>query len=798
LPRLLRTRWLWLALLTACLPGASWAVAATGQPVVESVGSSVQGDTEIITIEFSEALVAAPSSFLIDSPARITIDVRGVSNGMRLRNFDLVGGCARTLRIASAPDRARLVIALNQPASYRTEVTGKTLTVFIKAAVAPAGITSAKTEKPGPRYLLLVEGLQAPIHLEPSSSADIVGRAEQGSELESDLRSGEWYRIRRVSGEPGWVRHVTTALGESFSVRTVAPGDRLSADGSGVPAGPIERARPQGAPIEPSVALIDPSRVGPPSALHHGESLPVRDRWRLVESLGLLPYDLLDPYNPNVLKGDLPVLENLLGKEWFFNLAVVSDTLLENRRLPTPSGAQSSLDPGTNGVLGRGHQTTLSQTVIVSLSLIKGDTTFRPPDYELRFVPVFNANRTQTQEVRAVNIDPSAGRNRNDSFVGVQELFIDKHLRDVSPRFDFDSLRIGIQPITADFRGFLFLDQAFGARLFGTRDNNHWQYNAGWFRRLEKDTNSGLNDISRRMRADDVFLLTAYRQDLLALGLTSEFTLLHNRNREGNRADRYNANGFLERPAVLGTGRGHNYDVTYLGYSTDGHLGKLNLSGSAYYATGHTDPGVISNRKERIGAYFGAIELSRDFDWVRLRASALHASGDKNPFDGKAGGFDAVLENPQFAGADTSYWIRQGVPLIGGGGVALSMRNGLLPSLRSSREFGQSNFTNPGLNLLGIGADLDLRPGLRLIGNVNDLHFDELASLEVLRNQRLRSSHIGVDVSLGLQYRPFFTQNVVFNLSAAALIPGRGLRELYGNSLDATQYSLLANLLLTY
>jgi hypothetical protein len=38
----------------------------------------------------------------------------------------------------------------------------------------------------------------------------------------------------------------------------------------------------------------------------------------------------------------------------------------------------------------------------------------------------------------------------------------------------------------------------------------------------------------------------------------------------------------------------------------------------------------------------------------------------------------------------------------------------------------------------------------------------------------------------------------VFNLSAAALIPGRGLRELYGNSLDATQYSLLANLLLTY
>ena len=138
------------------------------------------------------------------------------------------------------------------------------------------------------------------------------------------------------------------------------------------------------------------------------------------------------------------------------------------------------------------------------------------------------------------------------------------------------------------------------------------------------------------------------------------------------------------------------------------------------------------------------------------------------------------------------------MPLIGGGGVALSMRNGLLPSLRSSREFGQSNFTNPGLNLLGIGADADVLPGLRLIANLNHLSFDRLSSLSVLRSQRLQHASIGIDASVALQYRPFFTQNVVFNLSFATLVPGRGLRELYGNALDATQYSLLANLLLTF
>ena len=112
-------------------------------------------------------------------------------------------------------------------------------------------------------------------------------------------------------------------------------------------------------------------------------------------------------------------------------------------------------------------------------------------------------------------------------------------------------------------------------------------------------------------------------------------------------------------------------------------------------------------------------------------------------------GFDAILENPQFAGADTSFWVRQAVPLVGGGGVALSGRNGVLASLRTSREQGQSNFVNPGLRLLGVGADFDVTPQLRVIGNVTYLWFDNTAVLAVLRNQRFRRSEIGTDVSVG-------------------------------------------------
>ncbi len=560
----------------------------------------------------------------------------------------------------------------------------------------------------------------------------------------------------------------------------------------------VERSRPQGEPIEPRLPVIDPEQVPPPAPWIRRETLPVPDRWRVMKSLGLLPYNRWDPYNPNVLKGDLPVLNEELGPDWFFNLAAVSDTTLELRRLPTAVGVQSSVRPGSNGTFGRGQQSTFIETGVLSLSLVKGDTVFRPPDWEFRFVPVINFNRTVTGEVRAVNINPGAGENRNDNFVGVQELFVDKHLRDVSVRYDFDSLRVGIQPFTTDFRGFLFIDQPFGVRLFGTRDNNLWQYNLAWFRRLEKDTNSGLNDIGQPLRNDDVFVFNLYRQDFPVLGFTTQGTVLHNRNREGDRERFFNNNGFLERPAVFGTGRPHNYDVTYLGISGDGHFGRWNVSASGYHATGNNSRGVFSGKPERIDANFGAIEISRDFDWLRVRTTGLYASGDRDPFDDKAGGFDAVLENPLIAGADTSYWIRQGVPLIGGGGVALSTRNGVLASLRSSREHGQSNFTNPGLRLIGIGADVDISPRVRLIGNINRLAFDNLSSLARSRNQRLHSADIGTDVSFGIQYRPLFIQNIVVNASAAVLLPGAGLKELYGNATDGKQYSVLVNMVLTF
>ena len=78
------------------------------------------------------------------------------------------------------------------------------------------------------------------------------------------------------------------------------------------------------------------------------------------------------------------------------------------------------------------------------------------------------------------------------------------------------------------------------------------------------------------------------------------------------------------------------------------------------------------------------------------------------------------------------------------------------------------------------------------------------AVLEILRHQDVPGP-IGWDLSSALTYRPLFTQNVVFRVSGAALIPGIGTKALFntqgGAALFGTGnllYSVMFNVILTY
>lgn len=517
------------------------------------------------------------------------------------------------------------------------------------------------------------------------------------------------------------------------------------------------------------------------------EFVPVPDRWRQFY-IG----KWYDPYNQNVLKGDVPIFGSA-GHEWFFQAEITSNTLYERTKIALPVGNPSTSQSGRLDTIGNGMVSIVQENLITSFSLIRGNTTFKPPEFEFRATPQFNFNYAQAEETGVLNIDPNRGTERDDSHIGFLELFADLHLANTSKRYDFISSRIGIQQFQSDFRGFVYTDSAPGVRLFANQDNNRWQGNLAWFSRLDKDTNSGINEFDSR--DENVFIANLFRQDLPTHGHQVSASIIYREDRGGSRGLHYDDNGVLRRPAAIGDERSKNIYSTYVGLAGDGHIGRVNSTSAMYYVFGSESHNQIAGRSTDISAGMFAQELSYDINWVRLRASLMWASGDHDPSDGKAGGFDAVNDLPNFAGGDLSYWQREGLPLIGGGEVFLVNRGSLLANFRATKEDGQSNFVNPGLRLYNLGLDFELTPKLKLVTNSSYLQFDDESSLEAVRNDGSIGRDIGFDLSAGLIYRPFLNNNVEVRLGTAALFPGNGIKNLYG---DSVLYHGFTDLILQY
>jgi hypothetical protein len=511
------------------------------------------------------------------------------------------------------------------------------------------------------------------------------------------------------------------------------------------------------------------------------------DRWRIVPP----PYELnvhgsrRDPYNQNRWKGDYP----LRGDDLFLVLTAVSDTLSEGRTVPTPSGVSADR-PGSIEFFGDDGQLVGNQVLFVSADLFAGDTAFRPIDWRIKASLAVNLNHVQVGENAVVKPDVRDGTDRTRGFLAVQELFGELKLADLSPSFDFVSVRAGVQPFASDFRGFVFTDTNLGVRLFGNLHANRDQWNLAYFERLEKDTNSGLNTFE--WRDQRVAVANVYRQDFLTKGYTAQLSLHYLRDEPSFEFDK---NGFLARPDPVGAFTPHAIEAVYLGCAGLGHVGRLNVDHALYLVAGEDSLNPISGREVDIRAGMAALELSLDRDWLRPRLAVFYASGDDDPGDGDARGFDAIFDNPAFAGGGFSFWNRLGIRLAGTG-VALVNRGSLLPDLTSGKDEGQPNFVNPGLLLLSAGLDAELTPKIKAVATVNYLRFARTEPLELVLFQSRIDEEIGWDLSLGARWRPFLNNNVAVIAGMAGLLPGDGFADVYED--DGALVTAFSNVTLTY
>jgi hypothetical protein len=502
-----------------------------------------------------------------------------------------------------------------------------------------------------------------------------------------------------------------------------------------------------------------------------------------------------DPFNRNRFKGDEPIWPEELGQQVFFNFTGSETTFIDGRKVPSPSNV-SAAEPGSSAFFGRGEQFFLDQTFRFSFDLFHGDASFKPVDWRIRVTPEISLNYLDVKELGIVGPNVQAGTTRLDSHIGLQEGFLEVKLHDLSPNYDFVSVRAGIQEFNADFRGFLFVDEQPALRVFGNLESDRIEYNATYFNMLEKNTNSDLNTFHRRDQ--QIILGNVYIQDFFFPGYTAEFLGAYNKDDGGLH---YDDNGFLVRPAPIGdvinqeTGAIlHSIQVGYFGWLGSGHIKKVNITHAFYEAAGKDSFNPIAGRPVTINAQMAAVELSLDRDWIRYRISSFYASGDSNPRNGRANGFDAIDDLPNFAGGLFSFWNREAIRLTGSG-VALTTDGSLLPNMRSNKEEGQANFVNPGIFLINAGADINITPKLKGFVNFNYLRFMRTEPLEYVLFQTPIRHNIGEDLGAGVQYRPPLTENIILTGGASILQPGQGFRDIYTGR---TLYSIFGSAKLTF
>ena len=120
------------------MPFSAWA-----QNKIQSIAGALQGGTEIVRVELAEPLSVLPTGFAIQAPARIALDIPNATNSLGKTLVDVNQGNLKTINVVEGGERARLVLNLKQPTSYKAELQGKVLLIILDPVASTASASTA-------------------------------------------------------------------------------------------------------------------------------------------------------------------------------------------------------------------------------------------------------------------------------------------------------------------------------------------------------------------------------------------------------------------------------------------------------------------------------------------------------------------------------------------------------------------------------------------------------------------------------------------------------------------------------
>ncbi len=122
---------------------------ATNAAELENVNfSALPGDATEIVLQFN-ASPPVPKGYTIEKPARIALDLPGVSSALEARYHDLGAGNARRMTVIDTQDRTRIILDLSELVPYTTVVRGNDLVIRVgsgSGAMVSQNVSTAPVE----------------------------------------------------------------------------------------------------------------------------------------------------------------------------------------------------------------------------------------------------------------------------------------------------------------------------------------------------------------------------------------------------------------------------------------------------------------------------------------------------------------------------------------------------------------------------------------------------------------------------------------------------------------------------
>ncbi|MFT4887507.1 MAG: type IV pilus assembly protein PilQ [Pseudohongiellaceae bacterium] len=111
--------------------GVSFNSYAQQSITLDSIGfANLPGDSIEIQLTF-DSVPPEPSSFVLDNPARISLDLNGVASGLAQQRFNIDSNNAQSVMVLDDGSKTRLVVNLDQLVNYESNLAGNVLTIQV-------------------------------------------------------------------------------------------------------------------------------------------------------------------------------------------------------------------------------------------------------------------------------------------------------------------------------------------------------------------------------------------------------------------------------------------------------------------------------------------------------------------------------------------------------------------------------------------------------------------------------------------------------------------------------------------